>query len=170
MKKIKISSIRHISSVGLTLLFCFLSLASLDIPWWEEAENSGQTPCDQLNDTPLTYKCTIRASDKSTGDPIPNATVDLYLTRKSYTYIVGNTCVYTPITTVESGSTILTNESGFGYYEFTNVRFKTSLDKATITCSVHANNYSTAEVAVSLSSIETSVKIDVQIIDLSTQP
>lgn len=168
MKKININTIRHILSIMLTLFFSLISMATLLPEWWTDGEYS-ELPCDQFNSTPLTVKCTITARNRVTGAPIPNATVNLYLLQTSYHYLGGTTCTSPPQTDY-AGSTVITNESGFVQHDFNNVYFRTSIDRNTITCSVHANNYSTAEVAVNLSRAETSVKIDVQLIDLSTQP
>lgn len=169
MKKIKITSIRHISSVGLTLLFCLLSVASIPIDFLTPPKNT-EGPCELLPPTSLTYKCTITVKDKFTGARIPNATVNLLLWTSSSSYLGDSKCIISPVKHISYNATIQTNASGVAFYEFTNVILKTNIDNSILSYTVNADNFTNDEGSVLLSPLQSTVTIDVQIIDLSTEP
>lgn len=169
MKKIKITSIRHISSVGLTLLFCFFSVASIPIDFLTPSKNI-EGPCELLPPTSLTYKCTIIAKNKLTGARIPNVTVNLLLWTSSSSYLGDSKCIISPVQYISYNATVQTNASGLAFHEFTNVILKTNIDNSFLSYSVNADNFTNDEGSILLSPQQTTVTLDVQIIDLSTEP
>lgn len=170
MKKIKHNTSRHVSSMIIVIIFALFGIASDPLPWWNPDNNYLEGPCEQVPPTSPVYKCTVTVRDKATGVRIPNADVSLRLNSQTYRYLGQSNCVLVPAQLQSFAFSGQTNGSGVVYHEFNPVFIRTNLDKTFFYCSVSAANYTSAEISKEVYPDATNVKIDIQLIDLTTQP
>lgn len=166
MKKPKINVLRHIASICVVVAFIFMALGSSSL----FSPGNLEGPCEQITPVSSEYLVTITVSNKVTGDPIPNANVEIEVEHTNYPYLGASMCQISPAQTKYNQITRQTDAAGKIILEIVSLTYNVSIDRTRIDLSVTAENYTASQVTRRLSPESPTATIDVKLIDLTTQP
>jgi len=166
MKKIKMNIIRHTVSVGISLAFLILALASTSL----FIESQAEGPCDQITPKTVNYTITMNVTDDATGNPIPNATVNVSLVHKRYTYLGSSICQTSPPVNTNLQVVLHTNASGVAIYTSPALTYNVDIDRSDIYIQVEYDGYNTDKISSPLSPETLSYQYHFKIINLTDQP
>ncbi|MBK9103728.1 MAG: hypothetical protein IPL92_03980 [Saprospiraceae bacterium] len=126
MKKININTLRHTVSVGISLAFLIMALASTTL----FIESQAEGPCEQITPKTVSYTISVSVKDDLTGNPIPNATVNLHLLHKRYTYLGSSICQTSPPVNTSLQAVLYTDASGVAVYTSPALTYNVDIDRS----------------------------------------
>lgn len=166
MKKNKINTLRHVVSVGISMVFLMMAFASSTL----FIESQEQGPCEQITPTTVNYTITVMVTDEITGNPIPNATVNVNLLHRRYTYLGSSTCQTSPPVHANLQATLNTNLSGVAVYTSPALTYSVDIDRSNVYVEVEYDGYNSDYRSHPLSPETLSYQYSFKIINLTDQP
>jgi len=166
MNKLRFITIRHAASMGISIAFLMMALASTTL--FIESEEEG--PCNEITPITVNYTITVNVRDDVTGNPIPDATVNVNLVHKRYTYLGSSICQTSPPVNTSLQAVLYTDASGVAVYTSPALTYNVDIDRSYLYIMVEYDGYNTDKLSKPLYPETLSYLYNFHIINLTDQP